>query len=137
MPIQITAKRDGFRRCGIAHSEKTTTYQDSHFNDHELSILESEPNLIVVRIGTDTASGDNSTAEQKIAELSALLEQSRSELSQRTSELAEAGLMLERCDEVIELLSDRIASEFDVAENTSPVSTTAEDTKDKTKEPKK
>ncbi len=50
MPIQITARRDGFRRCGMAHSDKTQTYPDGHFTPAQLQELESESQLIVVRI---------------------------------------------------------------------------------------
>ena len=50
MPIQITARRDGFRRLGIAHSANTVTWPDDHFSDSELQILENDPNLIVVRL---------------------------------------------------------------------------------------
>ncbi|EKN3723871.1 TPA: hypothetical protein PXJ53_003308 [Yersinia enterocolitica] len=47
MPIQITAKRDGFRRCGIAHSDKTQTYADGHFSPSVLAELMAEPMLVV------------------------------------------------------------------------------------------
>ncbi|MBC3228354.1 HI1506-related protein [Serratia fonticola] len=50
MPIQITARREGFRRCGIAHSEKTKTYPDGFFTEKQLKELEKESQLIVVRI---------------------------------------------------------------------------------------
>lgn len=50
MPIQITARRDGFRRLGIAHSAKTVTWPDDKFTDSELQILENDPNLIVIRL---------------------------------------------------------------------------------------
>lgn len=50
MPIQITARRDGFRRCGMAHSDKTQTYPDGHFTPAQLQELERESQLIVVRI---------------------------------------------------------------------------------------
>lgn len=53
MPIQITAKRDGFRRCGIAHSETTTTYGDDHFTRAQLQELKSEPNLIVIHVADE------------------------------------------------------------------------------------
>ncbi|EOZ7333880.1 HI1506-related protein, partial [Yersinia enterocolitica] len=42
MPIQITAKRDGFRRCGMAHSDKTQTYADGHFSPSVLAELMAE-----------------------------------------------------------------------------------------------
>ncbi|WP_432321845.1 HI1506-related protein [Yersinia enterocolitica] len=47
MPIQITAKRDGFRRCGMAHSDKTQTYTDGHFSSSVLAELMAEPMLVV------------------------------------------------------------------------------------------
>ncbi|HDL8460177.1 TPA: hypothetical protein PXR50_000571 [Yersinia enterocolitica] len=47
MPIQITAKRDGFRRCGMAHSDKTQTYDDGHFSSSVLAELMAEPMLVV------------------------------------------------------------------------------------------
>ncbi|MEQ9943634.1 HI1506-related protein [Pectobacterium aroidearum] len=53
MPIQITSRSDGFRRCGMAHSAKTQTYPDDHFTTAELETLEREPQLIVVRVSGD------------------------------------------------------------------------------------
>jgi hypothetical protein len=53
MPIQITAKRDAFRRCGMAHSDKTQTYPDGYFTAEQLQELERESQLIVVRIDDD------------------------------------------------------------------------------------
>jgi hypothetical protein len=45
--IRITAKRDGFRRCGIAHPEKATLYPNDKFNKTELEALKNEPMLVV------------------------------------------------------------------------------------------
>lgn len=53
MPVKITAKRDGFRRCGIAHSETTTTWPDDHFTRAQLRELEAEPNLVVIRVADE------------------------------------------------------------------------------------
>ncbi|MFW5398382.1 HI1506-related protein [Yersinia sp. 1252 StPb PI] len=50
MPIQITAKRDGFRRCGMAHSDKTQTYADGHFSPSVLAELKAEPMLVVSHV---------------------------------------------------------------------------------------
>jgi hypothetical protein len=47
MPVRITAKKDKFRRCGIAHSEQPTTYKDGRFTDKELARLKAEPMLLV------------------------------------------------------------------------------------------
>ncbi len=76
MPIQITARTDGFRRCGMAHSAKTQTYSDDHFTAAELAILEREPQLIVVRVSVDAAAtGDSAaalaTARERITTLEA------------------------------------------------------------------
>lgn len=80
MPIQITAKRDGFRRCGIAHSEITQTYADDHFSASDLKILENEPQLIVVKVGdiSDITEGDGKAlllAQNRIDELEAGIKQ--------------------------------------------------------------
>ncbi|ECI7964111.1 hypothetical protein E2D61_07425 [Salmonella enterica subsp. enterica] len=66
--IYITSKRDGFWRCGIAHSETTTAYPDDRFTPDELARLEAEPMLIVSR----DAPGDTGAGEQIQALKSAL-----------------------------------------------------------------
>ena len=48
--IQITCKKDGFRRCGIAHSVAATEYADDRFSDDELKALAAEPMLMVVSL---------------------------------------------------------------------------------------
>ena len=66
MPVQITARRDGFRRLGMAHSASTVTYPDDRFTPEELRILKAEPNLIVTEmkdvVGTQTSSSELSEA---------------------------------------------------------------------------
>lgn len=76
MPIQITARVDGFRRCGVAHSAKTQTYADDRFNIVELATLEREPQLIVVRVSDDAMTDDVNAlaladARERIATLEA------------------------------------------------------------------
>ncbi|HFP7877143.1 TPA: HI1506-related protein [Yersinia enterocolitica] len=70
MSIQITAKRDGFRRCGMAHSDKTQTYADDHFSPSVLAELKAEPMLVVSHV-TDgqSANTDQSEALGQIIEL--------------------------------------------------------------------
>ncbi|MBT0664775.1 hypothetical protein KI809_10730 [Geobacter pelophilus] len=51
--LLITAKQDGFRRCGLSHPKETTEYPDNKFTREELAILQSEPMLVV------TVSPDN------------------------------------------------------------------------------
>lgn len=45
--ITITSKKEGFRRSGIAHSQKPTSYPDDRFTAEELKALAEEPMLIV------------------------------------------------------------------------------------------
>lgn len=66
MPIEITARRDGFRRLGIAHSATTTTYPDDHFSPDELKSLLAEPQLIVVRVSGDATGVQPDDASQKV-----------------------------------------------------------------------
>ncbi|APC16294.1 hypothetical protein BLL42_11350 [Pseudomonas frederiksbergensis] len=47
MAFVITAKRDGFRRCGIAHPGKPTSYPDDFFTEEQLRALDKEPQLIL------------------------------------------------------------------------------------------
>jgi hypothetical protein len=48
MPVIITAKKNGFRRCNAAHAATPTTYPDGHWTEAQLAILRADPNLIVV-----------------------------------------------------------------------------------------
>ncbi len=45
--IRITAKTEGFRRCGIAHSTEPTEYPDDRFSKAELQQLQADPMLAV------------------------------------------------------------------------------------------
>lgn len=45
--IRIISKKDGFRRCGVAHPETATDYDDDKFTKKELERLKNEPMLIV------------------------------------------------------------------------------------------
>lgn len=46
--IEITARREGFRRCGMAHSATTQRYPMDYFTQEQLKELYADPNLIVV-----------------------------------------------------------------------------------------
>jgi hypothetical protein len=74
MVIDITAKREGFRRAGIAHSETTKTYPVSRFTPAQLELLKAEPMLIVaVRRNGDTPDqpGPLAALNAKVLELEA------------------------------------------------------------------
>lgn len=45
--LRITAKKDGFRRAGIAHSDKETDHEASKFTDEQIEQLKAEPMLVV------------------------------------------------------------------------------------------
>ncbi len=47
MPIKIISSRDGFRRCGMAHSKEATTHPDGKFSKKEIEILQNESMLMV------------------------------------------------------------------------------------------
>ncbi len=46
--IRITAKRDGFRRCGVAHPARPTDHPDDRFTEEQLAVMQAEPGLVVV-----------------------------------------------------------------------------------------
>lgn len=45
--IIITAKKDGFRRCGVSHSAKPVEHQDDAFTPEQLAELQADPMLVV------------------------------------------------------------------------------------------
>ena len=45
--IRIVSKKEGFRRCGMAHSEVPTFHDPDVFDNGQLADLEAEPMLIV------------------------------------------------------------------------------------------
>lgn len=48
--IRIKSKRDGFRRCGVAHSAAAKDHPAGRFTKAELAILQAEPMLEVEEI---------------------------------------------------------------------------------------
>ncbi len=45
--VVIRSKREGFRRCGVAHSAEAQSYPDDFWSDADLERLKAEPMLIV------------------------------------------------------------------------------------------
>lgn len=45
--IRISSKREGFRRCGIAHTVTPVDYPDDRWSPAELAQLKAEPMLTV------------------------------------------------------------------------------------------
>lgn len=98
--IEITARREGFRRCGVAHSATTKEWPVDAFTPEQLAVLKADPMLIVVE--RDKASGQNDTAQsdelaaqldaerQKVSELTAQLEEERGKVRELTTALKAA-----------------------------------------------
>lgn len=63
MPIVITARRDGFRRCDRAHPARPTTYPDDFFTPEELAVLKAEPMLDVREATHPSPSGRGAGGE--------------------------------------------------------------------------
>lgn len=49
MPIQITCKKPGFRRAGMAHPARAM-YPDGHFTPEQMRALQAEPMLVVTEV---------------------------------------------------------------------------------------
>lgn len=82
MPVTITAKKDGFRRCGMAHSGQSTTHPDGRFTPGQLAILQAEPMLVVhvtapepEKPKADGEAAGKALADMTKAELAAWLEE--------------------------------------------------------------
>ncbi|WP_141109671.1 HI1506-related protein [Escherichia albertii] len=92
--IEITARRDGFRRCGVAHSATTKAWPADAFTPEQLEVLKADPMLIVVERDTDQADNvqdDALAAErQKVSELMAQLEEERRKVKDLTAKLKAA-----------------------------------------------
>ena len=52
--LRITSKKEGFRRCGIAHPMAAVEYNDDQFTQEQLACLQAEPMLVVEEIGKET-----------------------------------------------------------------------------------
>ncbi len=70
MAIIITAKRDGFRRCGLSHPANPVKYEDGTFTDEQLATLKAEPMLVIQELVDVPA---DPLAAMTKAELAALL----------------------------------------------------------------
>ncbi|GJL37206.1 hypothetical protein TUM17576_40260 [Enterobacter hormaechei] len=77
--ITITSKRDGFRRCGVAHRDVPVTWPDGQFTAAEIAILKSEPQLVVHEGGIvrDDVQSDLQLARSRIIDLEATIDQLR------------------------------------------------------------
>ncbi len=49
--IIITSKKEGFRRCGVAHPTTPTEHPDDAFTPEQIKALHDEPMLVVLEAG--------------------------------------------------------------------------------------
>lgn len=57
--IRIISKKEGFRRCGIAHPSTPTDYSNDKFSGKELKRLKAEPMLIVQELPDEKGKKDD------------------------------------------------------------------------------
>ena len=63
--IRIKSKKDGFRRCGIAHPGVVTEYPAGRFSAVELKVLKAEPILVVEIVPDAPANAVEAVAESE------------------------------------------------------------------------
>lgn len=89
--IDITAKRDGFRRAGMVHSEQTQTYPLSRFTKAQIEQLQKEPMLVVaIRNANDQQSVPTDDLNQQLITLTAELDSAKMQIQTLTGQLTEA-----------------------------------------------
>lgn len=123
--IDITSKRDGFRRAGMVHSEKTQTYPLSQFTKAQIALLQSEPMLVVaIRNKDETSDADRDQVEalkKKVLELEEHVQilvtqegDARQQVSDLMAELNEASsskALAESLSSKFEELNEELATE--------------------------
>ncbi|MFM3578073.1 HI1506-related protein, partial [Klebsiella pneumoniae subsp. ozaenae] len=99
--ITITSKRDGFRRCGVAHRDVPVTWPDGSFTDEQIAILRAEPAL-VVHLGAVSGDDDKlKIAQGRIQELEAVVLQLNDDAAGLKSQLAEVTADRDRLQEAL------------------------------------
>ncbi|WP_195481845.1 HI1506-related protein [Klebsiella oxytoca] len=125
--ITITSKRDGFRRCGVAHRDVPVTWPDGSFTKEQIAILRAEPAL-VVHIGAVSGDDDKlKTALGRIQELEAVVQQLNDDAVGLKSQLDEMTADRDRLQEALTTAgSASVTEEKDkAAEDTAAADTSA------------
>jgi len=78
MIVRIRSKRDGYRRCGVAHRKAATDHPASRFSEDELARLQADPVLTVELLagapadpagdGSPSADGSGSSDQAEAAD---------------------------------------------------------------------
>lgn len=122
--ITITSKRDGFRRCGVAHRDVPVTWPDGSFTDEQIAILRAEPAL-VVHLGAVSGDDDKlKIAQGRIQELEAVVLQLNDDVAGLKSQLAEVTADRDRLQEALTAAGSASVSE--VKENAADDTAAAE-----------
>ena len=122
--ITITSKRDGFRRCGVAHRDVPVTWPDGSFTDEQIAILRAEPAL-VVHLGAVSGDDDKlKIAQGRIQELEAVVLQLNDDAAGLKSQLAEVTADRDRLQEALTAAGSASVSE--VKENAADATAAAE-----------
>lgn len=109
--ITITSKRDGFRRCGVAHRDVPVTWPDGRFTDEQIAILRAEPAL-VVHLGAVSGDDDKlKIAQGRIQELEAVVLQLNDDAAGLKSQLAEVTADRDRLQEALTAAGSASVSE--------------------------
>ncbi|GKQ10523.1 TPA: hypothetical protein M5854_001745 [Escherichia coli] len=109
--ITITSKRDGFRRCGVAHRDVPVTWPDGSFTDEQIAILRAEPAL-VVHLGAVSGDDDKlKIAQGRIQELEAVVLQLNDDAAGLKSQLAEVTADRDRLQEALAAAGSASVSE--------------------------
>lgn len=109
--ITITSKRDGFRRCGVAHRDVPVTWPDGSFTDEQIAILRAEPAL-VVHLGAISGDDDKlKIAQGRIQELEAVVLQLNDDAAGLKSQLAEVTADRDRLQEALTAAGSASVSE--------------------------
>ncbi|MHA8915387.1 HI1506-related protein [Klebsiella pneumoniae] len=109
--ITITSKRDGFRRCGVAHRDVPVTWPDGSFTDEQIAILRAEPAL-VVHLGAVSGDDDKlKIAQGRIQELEAVVLQLNDDAAGLKSQLAEVTADRDRLQEALTATGSASVSE--------------------------
>lgn len=86
MKIRITAKQDGFRRCGLAHSKTPTDYPPETFTPGQLALLKAESLLVVEEIEGEVVTDEE---EKQPLDLADQIRALNGQLAERESDLDE------------------------------------------------
>ena len=122
--ITITAKRDGFRRCGVAHRDVPVTWADGSFTDEQIAILCAEPSL-VVHIGALSGDDDKlKAALGRVEELEAVILQLKDDSVGLMAQLVEMTADRDRLQEALTAAGSAPVSE--VKENAADDTAAAE-----------